>query len=219
MTTNPWIDLPTVAPYVLPMDEVAVNRHNMANADAKWLYTDTLPDPYGGDPGASVVLLLSHTGYSEDDASAHLEPEFRNATLKNLVHAPSEWPLYALNPAFAGTPAGQWWGPFMQRIVNRVGLEKAARQVFYAQLSPYHSEEGVPELRSLSYTVELVRAAMARRALIVGLISRTRWEDAVPELKQYRQMIWPKSPRPRRPVLSAGNLGDESFEWIVRQLS
>lgn len=222
MIENPWIDLPDEPPYVLPGDAHWVDAHNLRasgrpNPDRERLHTELLPDPYAGNPLAQVVVLLKHSGYSEEDEAAHEAPALRTATLANLIHEPSDWPLYPLNPEFEEMPAGRWWRSFTKHLVKRVGLRAVATRLFCLQLSPYHSVGGTVHVPSRLYSRDLLRSAMRRNALVVGLLAQTEWNDFVPELRTHRHCIWPKG-QPQQALLTPGNLGREEFERIARMV-
>jgi hypothetical protein len=207
MRENPWKEVPSEPPYVPPSDLGRVTSHNLSilrrpNPDDERLHTELLPNPYGGDPDAPVVLLMSHPGFSEDDHIAHESSTFHAATRANLLHEPTDWPLYALNPDFQGTPAWDWWTNFTNPLARRVGAETVARRVFYLQLSPYHSKKGVIQAPSRLYTRDLLEAALARHALVVGLLAKRDWTEFVPGLAGYgRYSIWPKG-RPQNAFLT-----------------
>ena len=220
MLPNPWIDLPEAPPYVLPSDMREVDAYNLRLAgdpkrDDLELRTDLLPDPYGGDPAAPVVLLLTHTGYSDGDFEAQQDPAFRAAVLANLTHEPSDWPLFSLNPAFRTTPSGEWWTAFLSDLIRQTDVQSVAKRVLYLELSPYHAKEGgVPQPPSRAYVRDMLRAAIARNALVVGLLGQTLWTEFVPALRSYRSCYWPKM-RLRQALLTENTIGTEAFTRMV----
>src|SRR4051812_28507789 len=105
---NPWLDLPSEPPFVLPSDESLLRRHQdwvesgRAAAQTRELHRihlDLVPEPHLGDPSAPVVLLNKNPGVGVDDAATHANPAFRSLALLNAVHRSERWPFYLLDPS------------------------------------------------------------------------------------------------------------------------
>ena len=97
---NPWPQLPTDAPCVLPPDRSIIEAFNARYADKHesdcrtssctgcfTIQTQLLPEPFIGDPEARVYLLNLNPGYfpGEDD-DWHVAAGFRTAIIDNLDH-------------------------------------------------------------------------------------------------------------------------------------
>src|ERR1700688_5017120 len=96
---NPWVDLPTIQPYVLERDAHAIETFNsVARADQRY-HLEILPEPFLGLPTADIVLLSLNPGYSpEEERFHHLDDYFRRVALANLAHAEQTYPFYFLEP-------------------------------------------------------------------------------------------------------------------------
>lgn len=106
---NPWTDLPSRAPYILPSDREPIERFNAMAGEGVRIRPELLPEPFLGAPTASVVLLSLNPGFSNDDALAHAREEFVQACRRNLAHHASDYPFLYLDPRFSDTPGGYWW--------------------------------------------------------------------------------------------------------------
>lgn len=106
---NPWVDLPTIEPFVLEGDKQAVSEFNAKAKEQYTLRLELLPEPYWSNPNAKVVLLNLNPGFSDDDIRVHRSnAEFVECCRKNLLHEDQEYPAFYLNPAFSDTPGYRW---------------------------------------------------------------------------------------------------------------
>jgi hypothetical protein len=78
--------------------------HKSGSADCV-INSNSIPEPFNGNPEAASVILLSlNPGDGEEDRRAHADPEFRAAMLLNLKHQLTDHPFY---PGRFSTPS--WW--------------------------------------------------------------------------------------------------------------
>ena len=82
---NPWLALPSRAPYVLPEDRSAVERFNRTAAAPVRLETSLLPEPYVGRVDAPVVLLTLNPGVSPGDFALHTDSAFQQRVPPNVA--------------------------------------------------------------------------------------------------------------------------------------
>jgi len=184
---NPWLELPTSAPYVLPEDGAAIEAFNRTAQTATRYDLTLLPEPFLGRTDAPVVVLCLNPGWSPDGPIGHKEPNFIRRSRENLLHAESAYPFHLLDPALH-PPGHRWWGNKLRRPIEEVGLETVANKVLCVEYFPYHSDQfsgRTPSVPSQEYGFALVRDAIARDAVIVVMRSLTRWLAAVPELASY----------------------------------
>jgi len=92
---NPWINLPTRAPYILSEDLALIENHKSFLG----LRLDALPEPViGGLKDCRVVFLALNPGFIEDDVTVNMKlNEFIEGNRKNLND-----PMNADNYYFAG---------------------------------------------------------------------------------------------------------------------
>jgi hypothetical protein len=214
---NPWIELPSSAPYAVPTDLPLLQAFN-AKVVAKYRYDLSLfPEPFFGNASASVIVLALNPGWSPNDAGTHAQPEFALQSRCNLNHQLAPYPFLHLQPN-SSTPGNAWWRRRARELIEEVGFDTVAKGISCVQHTPYHSPEystRSPRLPSQIYSFNLVRGGIQRGAEIVIMRSRTLWESAVPELRDYTRLHIAKNPR--APYLSRGNLGD-SFTVIAARL-
>lgn len=219
---NPWCFLPEAQPFVLQADAAAVATCNLKNAGTpRELHTELPPEPFSGRLDAPVVLLDFHPDYSENDAAIMLgNEEFSLSMKKTREFIVQEYPFYHLNPYFADGNDG--YGHWIKRIKEVVkagfSLKVCSNSFLLLQLYPYKSKkcEKRQLFPSFAFTRHILLAAMQRRALVVQLRSRGKWEDAVPELETYPHRIHGHSLG--QATLSPKNLGSEGWRILLSTL-
>jgi hypothetical protein len=226
MPRNPWLDLPKKPPYVLPADRPhveAFNRQNAGSGDSKYqLDLRLMPEPFGGNRQAKLVLLNRNPGLSPGDFRVHRDYHRYVAALRaNLGSAPGGHRGVALLPEFKETPAGRWCRErcFKALIDRSHAPEDLTRKILSVEFHGYHSERWRPigfTLPSQHYAFWLVQQAMARGATVVVMRGRRDWEVAVPRLQDYEGRVILRSFR--SPAISERNCGREGFERVVAAL-
>ena len=224
---NPWSELPTHdAPHVLQQDLPIVDAFNKRFAhdlDIK-IQSHLLPEPFIGDPNARVYLLNLNPGYSPEDDDWHRKPVYRNAIIENLGHKTAEYPFYFLDPRLDGAPGSAWWRQRSRWWIRDVGTETLSRNLFCAELFPYHSRRyrKVPKrisppdglVPSSGYVAHLVREAIRTHRPIVAMRRLPGWCELIPELGNYSKLFHLSS---RQNVsLSPKNL--QGYDQLVAEL-
>lgn len=211
---NPWISLPTSAPFVLPGDADPIQAFNARARENYRIHVEVIPEPFLGLPDAPVVLLNLNPGFNDEDLAWHEEPEFKAQSLANLTHRASPYPFYLLNPDLEA-PGVRWWTRRLGKLIEAVGVEQVARSVLCVELFPYHSrrfEHAKLRLASQEYGFDLVRNALGRGAVVVVMRGWKFWKEAVPELEQYRRRFALRSVQ--NVSITPGNC-PEGFDQIV----
>jgi len=220
---NPWLDLPSEPPFVLPAD-----RENLATLSRKItasgrgehaINLESLPEPFIGNPDSATVLLLNmNPGDSPDDKKAHDDPAFREALLCNLRQEEQNFPFYPLNPDLKWTACANWWTNHVHWLLEHPALnrQRIAQRLCVIEWFPYHSKRnGVPKrsvLPSQDYCFEMVKKALGKK-LIVGMRARGFWTDVDARLADI-----PYLKNPQAPYISPRNAGESLFSKIVEAL-
>jgi hypothetical protein len=215
---NPWRNLPSEPPYVLPVDREAIDRFNQTAKPEHFIHLVHMPEPFLGRPDAPVVLLGLNPGHKADDDEWHANPSFRERSRRNLLHNELAYPFYLLDPA-EPAPGHRWWSRKLKEPVAASSLEVVARSVLCVELFPYHSRRFAhASLRvpSQSYSLDLVERAIQRRAMIVLLRSERLWMACVPGLATYDRLHRVKNVQ--NPAVSRRNL-PSAFDELLRQLT
>lgn len=215
---NPWVDLPGDAPFVLPHDERPVDRFNAHAADKHKIITDLLPEPHIGSFDAPVVLLDLNPGFNKGDYAVHSRPSFKSALLKTIRGERTAFPFYYLDPGEDG-PGQQWWRQRLRPLMEAASADAVAGRILCVELFPYHSKEfahSKVSLPSKRFALQLVRSAMARRALIVVMRGYQYWSVEIREFGAYRRVLRLSSPH--NLTISRGNC-PQGFDEIVAELS
>lgn len=185
---NPWLDLPAEKPYVLPCDRNAVDRFNVRSSERHRIHLEALPEPFIGLPGAPVVLLNLNPGFSTQDPMVHARQDVAALIRANLEHRTTGF--YYFERAFDATPGGGWWRQRLGPVVNGASLQAVATRVLVVELFGYHSVgwKAGCNVPSQLYSIELVRSALGRDAIVVAMRARRQWEQLVPELADYGRL-------------------------------
>lgn len=211
--SNPWTNLPTRAPYVLPQDAELVRSQS-------GIHLDVLPCPYLGSPDeANVFVLNLNPSYSEASAT-YANPHYADEVRRGLTFT-STYPFWALDPTLSGSPGHTWWATLTAAVRARVPIEVIGRTLMCLQWFPYHSGgladlANVPILPSQHFTFGLLRSAIKQGSLIVVMRSEQQWLASVPELRQVHYL---RLKNVRRPFFSPGNMPPGTFERLVEALS
>jgi hypothetical protein len=217
---NPWLALPEQKPFVLPDDAPHLEDYSKNAGDTAYhLYLPPLP--FQGRSDAPIVLLGLNPGYKEADKDNHSTPEFLETNFRNYRHDPTlEYPLFFLDPKLDGDAGQKWWHQRLKPLRHHYNDDKLlARAIISVQYLPYRSKtykHSRELLESQKYGFELVRYAINRGALIIGLRSKKLWEEAVPELGNYTRFY--QLSNPRNPVLSEQQLGEEGYQKLIAEL-
>ena len=209
---NPWAALTADhKDFVLDIDRATISayerRRKVRHNRQYKLHADLPPTPFLGDPEAPVVLLSRNPSFDPQDPCDYQRDDFRNAAILNLDHAGG---FFTLGRQFSDTASyREYWNPKLSPLIGNVGRDTVLRGVFCVQAFPYHAlkydyDVALPSQR---YTVRLLRDAVCRGALVIGMMNgkafRDYWLGAVPELR--RSVRWVKSARTG--TISRGNLG------------
>jgi hypothetical protein len=212
-STNPWIELPTVHPYVLSIDEPAIVQYNCNTSEQHRLRLDVLPEPFIGSLTAPVVILGLNPGFDDRDPAIHASPQFQELLRANYHHSLSDFPFFFLDPRFK-SPGREWWEQKLKPLLDMFTPEETAHSLFCVEYFPYHSQRfrHMPkQLPSQWYGFHLVSKAINRNAVIVIMRARELWLAAVPALKTYSSVYTLNSPQ--NVVISPRNC--PGFEVIV----
>jgi hypothetical protein len=217
---NPWMELPSRAPYVLSSDRPFVEAFNKHADEAKRLDLSLLPEPFIGNRSAPLVVLGLNPGWSEQNSENYSTPARPHAILANLRDEPEGQVHYALTAEFASAPVGEWWRRSVHWLVLAgQPLEHLARSVLSVEFHGYHSRsfEPIPiTLPSQWFGFSLVERAIARGAVIVLMRGRREWQIAVPALASYTRVVRLSNPRPS--AISPSNCEDRDWAMILGAL-
>jgi hypothetical protein len=190
---NPWDDLPTTPPYVLPDDREQVLAFNdrPGRLPIHKLQLQLLPEPYIGRVDAPIVVLKLGPAYSPLDTRFTEDPRCREVWRRNALHETLDYPFYPLDPFLAWTSSAAWWSRRLGQLIVQFGERLVAENLLCIEAFPYHSVR-FPGTRgtmtSQRYGFWLAERAMERGALIL-MANRPRvWHRAVPALEGYPRL-------------------------------
>jgi hypothetical protein len=211
---NPWIDLGSKPPYLLPIDAPVLASNSNVN-----FRFDVLPAPVVGSPDkARVWMLALNPGFAEFDVAHHaIDDDYYHQRVLAL-RGESRYPFWPLDPALHRTGGFLYWDRRLREVVAAVGRRRAADGLICLQYIGYCSKtyKGVPSIvPSQRYGFHLLRRAIREGALVIVLRSESLWLRAVPELRTYPHITLTN---PRNPYLNCRNMRLEEFERVVHAL-
>ena len=194
---NPWLDLPTKRPFVLPIDKPYVDAHNKnltgltskTSREMARIHLTAIPEPFSGRRDAPVVILLANPKH-ETKPKQRLSKAQRDRIREGLT-APKGQPFFAIHDEFKGTGAHKWWYPKLRDLCDEVGTDVVANNIQVIELHGYHSLSFRPPVRnfpSQQYQFYLVEQAIKRGAVIVIPWAIKHWHASMPELKDKKYL-------------------------------
>jgi hypothetical protein len=214
--SNPWLALPTIAPFVLAADAPAIRDFNAPANENTQIRLERWPEPFVGDPEAPVVLLNLNPGFHTSELEAQQDHSYMTAWRKNLRRDVPSDGFYLIAQALRGQPGHEWWIRHLRPIIGATSRERVMRAICCIEYFPYHSERWAFSGRvpSQDYSFALVEAAVRRGAMVVLMRSSRLWDEAVPSLRAYQDRCVLNSPQ--NPAISPGNCS--AFEKIVNRI-
>ena len=216
--TNPWTDLPTIAPYVIPQDYQFLKNIPWKNEDKARYRFEMYPVPYIGNPKQAEVYLLSlNPGFKINYKEEIINTEFVEQA-KNSLTFTSNPPFYFLDSRFSKTDGYKYYYARLRQIIDHVGIEKVSNKIMCVEYFPYHSEvykHFKSIIPSQEYSFTLVREAMKKNKIIIFQRSKKLWIKEIPELESYPTLQIKSF---RSPYITKKNLGDEGFDRIIKAL-
>ena len=185
---NPWEQLSDHPPFILPSDEQVLHAYNTKVRLEYQLRFELYPEPFIGNPDASVILLALNPGFDPNSDRTPTVNRDINMYRNNLCHQEQEYPFYLLNPGVGGGGYIWWTGKLRPLIQLPLPQDFLACNVFAIEYFPYHSKKWhykIPRVPSQEYSFYLVRKAMQRNATIIIMRSYKLWTSAIPELLEY----------------------------------
>jgi hypothetical protein len=185
---NPWTQIPRGAPFVLEIDRLQVDNFNRSVAPKYQLHLEILPQPFAGTPKTAGVYLLSlNPGFSEKDEYYQSSLESFRLANEHALNLSSN-SFFFLDQRFSETPAYAWWSKHLKEVVAVWGIEKTLKKLMVIEFFPYHSRSYKPmkeQLPSQTYSLELVKQAIANKKHIIIMRNEKLWLKHIPELKNY----------------------------------
>lgn len=220
---NPWIGLSeSNGEFLLDDDRPQVDEHNARVKDKdpdSRIITNTLPEPFIGNPNsARVVLLGLNPGFVCSDLTTHKSPNFRRVLFRNLRHERQDYPFYPLNREFVGTGTEKWWRRRTRQLLEAgVSEEELAERLLMIEWLPYRSKRCGWSINrqcpSQAYSFHLAVRLLEAGRIVIGMRSKKYWcavDSRFGEIPFLRN--------PRSTYISRKNAGDDLFERIVAAL-
>lgn len=200
------------------------------------IHEEVFPAPFMGDVfNAKVLLLMLNPGYDNQEANKGFYNRYRETWIKHITSQPnSQLPLFCFETEYK-KDSDYWYNKLRYLTPEHLPEDKKfdviKQNVAVIQFMPYHSQKykDIPKkiwkpeqndkyLLSQRYNFYIVEKAMERKALILVLRGRKRWEKAIPRLadKSYNHIGYTNSPQ--NIALTKKNLGNYYAE-VMKKLN
>lgn len=220
---NPWLDLGN-GKLILPCDKDAIDQFNskLKPDDLRNIPGKAFPEPFAGSPEAPLVLLNGNPGANDKNLPLYQQGSALYVALqKNLLHQPSDYPFFLLNPKFSDYGGFSWWTGRLRPLIEIItgGAATLASRLLCVEYFPYHSRGSghFPAVESQRYSFYLVENAIARGATIVIMRSESKWKQAVPGLGKYSDLVVLSNCQ--KPYVSREQCGDMGWESVCRAVT
>jgi hypothetical protein len=109
---NPWVDLPSQAPFVLPVDAPYVAAWNELHGEHEdfQICLDYPPEPFLGRHDAPVAVLSANPGLGPEDSGTWASRDVVDTALDSVTSAEGTSFLW-LRDKLAWTAGANWWRP------------------------------------------------------------------------------------------------------------
>ena len=173
-----------------------IDRKNMPELEKKFvkeykLHLELLPEPFVGNPKASIYLLNLNPGFSEENGEEHKKnKKLRECIFKNnnQNYKHQKYPFYWLDPDLKKTSGGNWWRKKIKQPLKEIGNDElVSKKIFCLEYFPYHSEK-FKELKSIpieskEYTFSLIEKAIKAEKIIIIMRAKKKWYESVKDAK------------------------------------
>jgi len=227
--TNPWFELGCDSQssyFIHPADAKIIDEFNESlqerQSELYKIHTEIFPAAFMGNVfDSKVVLLTLNPGYDENEEENKFYEKYKDWFLNELTHSNRfECPLYCLDMEYA--TYSDYWKKRLNVLVKSFGdegIEIIGKKVSKIQFFPYVSKKfksipykfienefgvGKKHLHTQEYSFHLVREAIKRDAVIIITRSKNLWLNAVPELKDYPNLLYTKNAR--QPYITENNM-------------
>ena len=185
-TSNPWTSLNRSGKsFVCDIDAVEIDKHALRVKKPEYsLVTCVVPEPWCGPIStASVMVLSGNPRWTDKDEE--LPPAAHEAMWQNLT---GDEPLFWLRGSLVNTTGADWYRQnLLKDVLQECESARVAERLCLVDFIGYRSRNWDSRLRfpSQGYTVQQLKAAMDRRAVIVLTRGQKPWFSLVPELDSY----------------------------------
>ena len=224
---NPWSEFlhnPKQDYLILNDDRLVVDRFNENAKEEHRIHTEIMPAPFMGNVlDSPVLLLLLNPGFDEEEEQKDYYKLFRHYWEKEIQHehpVPG-LPLFCLEEKY--TQFSDYWKRRLRFLIEATSNEKVAQNIALVQFFPYHTKKYKPipkristdYLTSQQYNFHLVEKAIKRDATIILLRGIKQWFEAVPLLREDKNVSFTNSYL--NTYLSKRNLNN--FDEIVEKIN
>ena len=231
---NPWSEFTenvNTENLILRQEQDVISEFNQIVEDKYKIHTNIMPAPFMGDVKKSPVMILAlNPGYDIEEEKRGFYSKYSDYWSKEIQHKfDKKTPLFCLDDEYY--QYSNYWADVLKPIISELGdkgKEIVAKKVSKVQLFPYQStkykaiqksilkKNGFDKyLPSQLYSFQLVKNAIDRDALIVIPRAVKKWEEAVPELKGYKNKCTTNNYL--NITLSQKNLGSD-FNKLIEKL-
>ena len=192
---NPWANV-SINDTIADCDKVFID--NLLPSVRSLIELRTLPEPYHGDPDASVYLLNGNPLAGDDDVKYVGVPSYEKEICEELQHLNKEFLWLRDDETIRDAadnpyPAYKYWKDRTKELREL----KPHPSLFCIEAFPYHTRhtsdfQKIPnpdKLPSNEYTNAMINDAMSKKKYIVLMRCAEYWFKRIPELEYYPRLL------------------------------
>lgn len=191
-TRNPWQNI-TINDTIAECDRPVIET--LPIEVQSLIETRTLPEPFHGNPNASVYILNGNPLAGDTDLNYIREPAYEKEIKEELMHINTEFLWLREEETVVDAngvpyPAYAYW----KKRTRELRSSKKTPSLFCVEAFPYHTKHAsdFKSLRSLpsdEYTNEMILDAINSNKFIVLMRCPFFWLKRVPKLQGYHRLI------------------------------
>lgn len=218
-TPNPWSNI-TIHDTIADCDKPLIN--SLPSRIQSRIERRTLPEPYHGNPDASVYLLSGNPLANELDLRYITVPAYEKDIKDELLHINTDFlwlrtPETIVDVNGVPYPGYKYW----KDRTKQLRAVKAMPNLFCIEAFPYHTLhandfKAIGTLPSDQYTNEMIEDAIDSGKLIVLMRCKSHWLDRVPRLKTYNNAFDLNSNQ--SVYLTHGNMTDGCWQKLIANI-
>jgi hypothetical protein len=216
---NPWTNI-TIKDTIADCDKPLIN--SLPERIQSRIEKRTLPEPYHGNPDASVYLLNGNPLANAHDLRYITVPAYEKEIKDELLHINTDFLWLRTKETIVDASGVPYPGyNYWKDRTKQLRAVKGMPNLFCIEAFPYHTLhtndfKAIGTLPSDQYTNEMIEDAIDSGKLIILMRCKSYWHDRVPRLKEYDNVIELNSNQ--SVYLTHGNMPSTSWEKLLANI-
>ena len=216
---NPWTNI-TINDTIADCDKPLIN--SLPLRIQSQIEKRTLPEPFHGNPDASVYILNGNPLANDNDLRYITSPQYEKEIKDELLHLNTDFLWLRtretiVEPNGVPYPGYKYW----KDRTKQLRAVKAMPNLFCIEAFPYHTRhtndfKAIGTLPSDQYTNEMIEDAINSGKLIVLMRCKSHWLNRVPQIKTYENVFELNSNQ--SVYLTSGNMSGGCWQKLLANI-